>query len=109
MRAKLQAIRKALLKRRHRPIPEQGEWLGSVVRGHFAYFAVPTNARRLCSFRYEVRRSWLRALRRRSQHDRIPWTRMHKLAERWLPHPRLQHPWPDKRFNARNQGRSRVR
>lgn len=109
MRAKLQAIRKALLRRRHLPIHEQGKWLASVVRGYFAYFAVPTNARRICSFRYEVTRIWHRALRRRSQHDQTPWVRMHKLSERWLPHPRIQHPWPDERFDAMTRGRSRVR
>jgi RNA-directed DNA polymerase len=109
IRAKLHAIREALLRRRHRPIPEQGAWLASVVRGYFAYFAVPTNARRICSFRYEVVRSWLRALRRRGQHDRTPWSRMQKLAERWIPPPHILHPWPDERFHASTQGRSRVR
>lgn len=109
MRAKLHAIRQAMLRRRHRPIPEQGAWLASVVRGHFAYFAVPTNARRICSFRYEVVRSWLRALRRRGQHDRTQWKRMHRLAERWIPHPHILHPWPDERFDVSNRGRSRVR
>ena len=32
-----------LKRRRHEPIPEQGRWLGSVVRGHLAYYAVPGN------------------------------------------------------------------
>lgn len=50
LRAKLKEIRKALLRRRHLPIPVQGEWLGAVVRGYFAYHAVPLNSQRLQSF-----------------------------------------------------------
>ncbi len=109
MRATLHAIRRALLRRRHLPIVEQGRWLAAVVRGYFAYFAVPTNGRRISSFRYEVVRSWLRALRRRGQRDRTTWVRMAALAARWVPLPRIAHPYPDVRFDARIQGRSRVR
>jgi len=32
-----------LRRRMHHPIPEQGRWLASVVRGHLAYYAVPGN------------------------------------------------------------------
>ncbi len=43
MRAKLKEVHDQLKRRRHRPIPEQGRWLASVVRGHLAYYAVPGN------------------------------------------------------------------
>ena len=43
VRAKLKEIKEALRRRMHQPIPEQGKWLGQVVRGFFAYHAVPTN------------------------------------------------------------------
>ena len=33
-----------LKRRRHLPVPEQGRWLASVVRGHLAYYAVPGNS-----------------------------------------------------------------
>ena len=36
-------IKEELRRRMHQPIPEQGEWLEQVVRGFFAYHAVPTN------------------------------------------------------------------
>ena len=32
-----------------------------------------------------------------------------RLAARWLPKPRILHPWPNARFDARTQGRSPVR
>ena len=52
MRAKLQARSKTELKRRrHLPIPEQGRWLASVVRGHLAYYAVPGNIDAVRAFR----------------------------------------------------------
>jgi hypothetical protein len=43
MRAKLREVNDQLKRRRHRPIPMQGHWLASVVRGHLAYYAVPGN------------------------------------------------------------------
>ncbi len=67
MRATLAAIRETLLRRRNEPIPVIGAWLHRVVEGYFRYHAVPTNLKRLSGFRAEVCRTWLRALRRRSQ------------------------------------------
>ena len=98
MRAKLRAIKEELRRRMHDPIPQQGQWLRQVVRGYFAYHAVPTNIRSLAAFRYFVGRLWLKALRRRSQKDRFPWDRLTRLAAEWLPSPRILHPWPDARF-----------
>ena len=57
----------------------------------------------------EVIRHWLRSLRRRSQRTRLTWERMGRLADRWLPRPRILHPWPEQRFDASTQGRSPVR
>jgi group II intron reverse transcriptase/maturase len=109
MRAKLRAVKTELMRRRHLPIPDQGRWLASVVRGHCAYYAVPDNIEALRTFRDQVTRLWRRALGRRSQRARVNWTRMHRLARRWLPAVRILHPWPSVRFDARTQGRSPVR
>jgi group II intron reverse transcriptase/maturase len=109
LKAKLREVRDELMRRRHQPIPEQGSWLDSVIRGHFAYYAVPTNTPALGAFRTQIRRHWLFALRRRSQHDRTTWTRMSKLSQRWLPPVRVQHPWPTERLVVTTQGRSPVR
>src|SRR5713101_1723717 len=98
MRATLRRIKEELRRRMHEPIPEQGAWLKQVVRGFFAYHAVPTNGSALGAFYYYVERIWLRTLRRRSQKDRFSWQRMHGLAADWLPQPRILHPYPDKRF-----------
>jgi RNA-directed DNA polymerase len=98
MQAKLRTIKETLRRCMHQPIPEQGKWLGRVVRGHFNYYAVPTNARALDVFRHHVTDLWRRTLRRRSQKDRITWARMTQLADAWLPKPIILHPWPSVRF-----------
>jgi RNA-directed DNA polymerase len=109
MRAKLREVKDQLLRNRHLPVPEQGRWLGSVVRGHCAYYAVPGNSEAIRAFRTQATRHWHRALRRRSQRTRLNWERMDRLATRWLPPARIMHPWPSVRFDARTQGRSPVR
>jgi RNA-directed DNA polymerase len=102
MRAKLAEIKKELRKRMHQPIPEQGRWLGQVVRGYFAYHAVPTNRATVGAFHRYVVRFWCRTLRRRSQKDRFTWEQMEKLAGDWLPQPRNFHPWPNVRFAVKH-------
>jgi hypothetical protein len=102
MQAKLKEIKETLQRCRHRSISEQGEWLRQVVRGFFNYHAVPTNSRSLAVFRHYVTVLWQRALRRRSQKDQFTWERARRLADEWLPRPRILHPWPDVRFAARH-------
>lgn len=109
MTAKLHAVKIELLRRRHQPIPTQGKWLGQVVRGFFAYHAVPANGAALDAFRSQVKRHWKRALSRRSQRAYISWPRMQTLGDRWLPRPRILHPWPQDRFDAKTRGKSPVR
>jgi RNA-directed DNA polymerase len=109
MAAKLREVKADLMRRRHLPIPEQGRWLASVVRGHLAYYAVPGNIDTVVAFRTQATRHWHGALRRRSQRTSLNWERMNRLSIRWLPPARIQHPWPDARFNAKTRGRSPVR
>jgi group II intron reverse transcriptase/maturase len=98
MRAKLTEIKEELRRRMHQPIPEQGQWLAQVVRGFFAYHAVPTNFPALRAFHHHVTVSWLRTLQRRSQKDRTTWQRIAKIASDYLPQPTTLHPWPQMRF-----------
>lgn len=109
VRAKLREVKAEMRRRRHQPIPDQGRWLASVLRGHSAYYAVPDNREALRAFRYQLARHWLHSLRRRSQRSRMTWERMQRIASRWLPEVRIAHPWPDVRFDATTQGRSPVR
>src|ERR1700726_2338926 len=94
----MKALKEELRRRMHEPIPNQGAWLRQVVTGFFAYHAVPTNRDALGAFRYHVLVLWMRTLTRRSQKDRTIWSRVNRLADQWLPKPRILHPWPNQRF-----------
>jgi group II intron reverse transcriptase/maturase len=100
MRARLLEIKEELRQRMHQSIGEQGR--SQVVRGYFAYHAVPTNNSALAAFRVHVIRLWLRTLRRRSQTADLLWARMARLADRGLPKARVLHPWPEARFAVRH-------
>ena len=100
IRAKLGRIKPELRKRMHDPLSQTGQWLKSIVQGHLNYYAVPGNTASLSLFRHRLLVLWWHSVRRRSQKRRISWTRMLDLATRWLPAPRVLHPYPDARFAA---------
>jgi RNA-directed DNA polymerase len=75
--------------------PEALPAAGTSLDGLYNYYAVPTN--------------FLRCLRRRSQRHRLTWRKMMRIAERWLPSPKLRHSYPDWRFDAMTRGGSPVR
>ena len=109
MRAKLKAIKQSLWRRMHRPVAETGRWLQSVVRGWLQYYALPRTSRWLSSFRWQVIWLWWRTLRRRGDKRKSNWPQVYRLAARWLPLPRILHPYPEQRLAVRTQGRSPVR
>ncbi len=102
MRTKLREIKEGLRKRMHLPVPEVGKWLAQIVAGYFAYHAVPTNSPALSAFRYHVVVLWYRQLRRRSQRASVVWERVARLADEFLPKPRILHPWPSVRFAVKH-------
>ena len=109
LRAKLRAIRQELRIRLHMPIQVIARWLRSVLRGHYNYYGVPCNGRALSTFRFYVGRIWHRCLYRRSQRTRSNWERVNRLTKRWLPYPKIRHPYPEQRMRVFTQGRSPVR
>ena len=102
MRRRLAAIKVELRRRMHDPIPDQGKWLGQVVRGYLAYHAIPTNYRRVRTFSDRVLTLWHRTLRRRSQKDVTTQERMRRLGAAFLPPTRILHPWPMSRFGVKH-------
>jgi group II intron reverse transcriptase/maturase len=109
MAAKLADIREKLRKRMHLSIETTVKWLQQVVRGYFAYYAVPGNWARMKAFRNDVLRLWLKQLQRRSQRTKWTWERFVTRLGNLLPEVHLQHPYPNVRFDARIQGKNRVR
>lgn len=109
-RAKLKALKGELRRRMHFPVGEVGAWLGSVIRGYYQYFGVPRNIHSLYRFRFTIAGMWHRTLRRRSQRTSVTLDRMKRLAEQWLPKPRIVHPYPNERLRlVMTRGRSPVR
>jgi RNA-directed DNA polymerase len=100
--AKLKQVKDELRMRMHHPLAEVGKWLRSVVRGYFNYHAVPGNFASLQSFRLEVSKRWLRVLQRRSQKNRMSWKHMAGFVKQWLPLPKILHPYPYLRFDAKH-------
>lgn len=94
IRKKLKEVKEELHHRMHETVPEQGRWLRSVLKGHYQYYGVPFNYPALQQFYYQVKWLWRRQLSRRSQKGRITWERMDRLARKWLPFPRICHPYP---------------
>ncbi len=94
LQAKLQEVKTELRRRMHEPIPVVGQWLRAVVSGHLRYYGVPSNRYALAHFRFTVGKLWHRALKGRSQTGRVPWERMQRLIQRWLPPVRICHPYP---------------
>ena len=101
LEAKLQKVKQTLRERMHEPVARVGEWLGRVLNGYYRYHAVPGNWASLHRFRERISRYWRHALERRSQKGRLSADRATRLFDRWLPRPRLMHPYPDVRFDAR--------
>jgi len=100
MAAKLKAIKAELRRRMHARPCEVGAWLRKVVNGYYQYHAVPGNIRQLRVFRRRVNRLWRSVLVRRSQRARKRWEQLAPVFERWIPYPRVLHPYPDARFYA---------
>jgi RNA-directed DNA polymerase len=109
MIAKLKALKEELRGRLHWPIPVVGRWLRVVLLGHYRYYGLPGNSRKLESFRYHLTHLWYKVLRRRSQRHTINWERMNRLIARWFPMPRVCHPHPDLSLYVITRGRSPVR
>ena len=100
LQAKLSEVKAELRRRLHDPIPQVGAWLRSVILGHLRYYGVPMNRPALFTFCFRVGRLWRRALARRSQTGFVSWDRMRRLIERWLPPPRIVHPYPLRRLGV---------
>jgi len=100
MVAKLKQIKQTLRRRMHEPLEQIGTWLHSVSQGFYQYHAVPGNLRAMNTFRHRLRRLWRSTLRHRSQRPNVGWERIGPLFDRWLPSPRVLHPYPDRRFDA---------
>lgn len=98
LRAVLQKVKAWLMRNRHKPIPEQINWLKLVMQGHMNYFAVPKNTLRIQCFHREIQKYWFKALKRRSQRFTLTWKNFGVSANKILPKVKVLHPYPNERF-----------
>ena len=100
LRDKIRKISKTLMQYRHKPLWELGGWLNKVLTGYYNYFAIPGNQTSIQMMRTEVARGWIKALRRRSQKgSNFNWLKMQRWINRFSPHTRVRHPYPNQRFH----------
>jgi group II intron reverse transcriptase/maturase len=100
LNAKLAELGKEIRKRLHEPVHLVGMWLGRVLEGHYRYYAVPFNFPKLAAFRNRLLLRWVKTLARRSQKGRTTRERTKYLSGRYLPPPRILHPYPEQRLGV---------
>ncbi len=77
---------------RHDKVRDQHAMLCRKILGHYQYYGVTGNKRRLGCYLYAVRRAWRKWLDRRAQGRHMPWARYAMLLKRYpLPPPRIPH------------------
>jgi hypothetical protein len=78
----LTAVTKWCQVNRHRPLREQHMHLSSMMRGHYAYYGMSGNSRRLSWYAREVARIWKKWLSRRGRHGSLRWSRFNDILRR---------------------------
>jgi RNA-directed DNA polymerase len=77
---------------RHQPIPDQHVHLIAMMRGHYAYYGITGNFRRLRWYAYQVGRIWQKWLSQRDRGSRLLWSRFNAILKRHpLPAVRIVH------------------
>jgi RNA-directed DNA polymerase len=92
----LAAIKDWCRSNRHQPVRDQRAWLSAALNGHFAYFGITGNIRRLLAYRYQVVRTWHKWLERRTRGRRFLWHKFNAFLTR--------HPLPTARITHRYTG-----
>ena len=68
---------------RHETLYVQWQHLRSAMRGHYGYYGVTGNMRRLKRYSYEVKRLWHFWLGRRSNLRDLSWERYQRILDRY--------------------------
>lgn len=75
---------------RHRSIRTQHDHLSAMLRGHFGYYGITGNGRRIRWYLHQVARIWKKWLSRRGRHGNFRWSSLNELLSR--------HPLPPARI-----------
>ena len=89
------ALKERLRRIMHHPVEEQARAINQILRGHFNYYGIAGNAKKLHAFWNFTRREWKHSLSKRSQKGRLTWEGLKALLEKHPlapPHIRLRYP-----------------
>jgi len=88
----LKAFNQRCRRMMHWPVKAQHQRLCRMLQGHYGYFGITGNFRRLALLHREVQRVWRRWLSRRSSKSSVTWERFERVLQRFaLPLPRIVH------------------
>lgn len=89
------AMKEKILRMRHWPVEQQIKVINAVLRGHFNYYGIAGNAKKLQEFWNLTRREWKHSLSNRSQNGRINWESFKALLDKYpMAFPRLKLSYP---------------
>jgi RNA-directed DNA polymerase len=86
----LAAVSEWCQRNRHQPIRRQHDHLSAMLRGHYGYYGITGNGRRIRWYLHQVERIWKKWLSRRGRHGNFRWDRLRELLSR--------HPLPPARI-----------
>ena len=90
----LKAVNQRCKRMRHWPIRDQHQRLCRMLKGHYTYFGITGDFKRLVQLHHQVRRLWRKWLSRRSTKSWVASDRFTRMLERFaLPLPRIVHPY----------------
>lgn len=88
----LRAIGDWCREHRHQPLHAQWQHLRAAMRGHYGYYGITGNGRRLHDYYEAAKRLWHKWLDRRSNRRDLSWERFQRLLDRYpLPLPQVVH------------------
>jgi hypothetical protein len=75
-------MKEQLTRMMHWDVARQAQRINAILRGHFAYYGMAGNSRRMQTFYWEVKRQWRRCLSQRSQKGAVNWEQMRDLLNK---------------------------
>jgi len=86
------AINQQCRKMRHWSVRDQHQRLCRMLKGHFGYFGITGNFKRLAILKFRAEQCWRKWLARRSSKSPLPWAAFKGILDRFpLPRPRIAH------------------
>jgi group II intron reverse transcriptase/maturase len=76
-------IKEKMWKQMHEEPKKQAKVINAILTGHYNYYGMAGNSKRLVSFYYEVERYWRRCLSRRSQNGKMSWDELNNLRSKY--------------------------